>query len=53
MNIVVVCEMYGWTYLEYLEQPDWFLTLILKKMDIDAQNQRNATEKAKRTTHKK
>lgn len=34
--VAAVCEKYGWTYLEYLEQPEWFLDVIAIKMDIEA-----------------
>lgn len=53
MAIVVVCERFGWTYLEYLAQPYWFITLIHKKLDIDSQKERAAQEKAQRRSPKK
>jgi len=37
MQVVVICEKYGWTYNEYLEQPKPFIDLIKDKMRIDAQ----------------
>jgi hypothetical protein len=32
---VWVCETYGWTYQEYLEQPVWFIHLIREKLVRD------------------
>lgn len=37
MQMVVICETFGWTYQEYLEQPVPFLNLIKEKMRLDAQ----------------
>lgn len=37
MFMVEVCERFGWTYNEYLEQPTSFIDLIREKMRIDAQ----------------
>jgi len=34
---VVICEMYGWTYQEYMLQPVWFIDLIMFKMGVDAE----------------
>jgi hypothetical protein len=41
MQVVVICEMFGWTYDEYLSQPIEFLELIREKMKIDAQKAEN------------
>jgi len=35
MGIVSVCQEMGWTYLEYMSQPSWFLELLMDKMQID------------------
>lgn len=45
MQMVVICEMYGWTYEDYLNQPVHFLKLIKEKLSIDAQKAKNATPK--------
>jgi hypothetical protein len=37
MLIVSICERFGWTYQEYMDQPLWFIDLLLAKMDIDRQ----------------
>lgn len=41
MFMVIVCEKFGWTYYEYLEQPTFFVDLIREKMSIDAQKQKS------------
>jgi len=35
MAIVVICEMYGWDYHTYMNQPVWFIDLIKEKIIID------------------
>lgn len=45
MQMVVICEMFGWTYQEFLQQPTFFIDLILEKMKID--NQRVEAESRK------
>ncbi len=42
---VVICEKYGWTYDEYLDQPVDFIYLISERMSIDAQEQDKAAKK--------
>ncbi len=37
MLIVSICEKFGWTYQEYMDQPLWFIDLLLAKADIDRQ----------------
>jgi hypothetical protein len=36
MLAVLVCEKYGWTYEEYLRQPEWFISLISDKMEAES-----------------
>ena len=43
--MVAVCEMTGWTYYEYLNQPKWFVRLLLDKLEIDASESRKKTKK--------
>ncbi len=38
MKAVVLCEKFGWTYEEYLNQPFWLTTLAFERMKIDARN---------------
>lgn len=35
MLAVEICQMYGWTYQQYTEQPIWFIDLIIEKIKID------------------
>jgi hypothetical protein len=30
--IAEICEKFGWTYNEYMEQPMWFLETIVEKL---------------------
>lgn len=30
-----LCELYGWTYQEYMDQPSWFVELVREKYVID------------------
>lgn len=47
MQIVTVCEEFGWTYDEYMNQPHFFLELIREKMVRDNKAQELALKKAK------
>ena len=47
MQIVVICETFGWTYDDYLNQPVFFIELIKEKMKIDAQRSLNESKKNK------
>lgn len=35
MLIVALCEKMHWTYEDYLDSPEWFIELALKKIEID------------------
>ena len=35
MFVVSICEATGWTYEEYLDQPEWFVDLFAEKLKID------------------
>lgn len=48
MLMVVVCEMYGWTYQEYQDQPTFFLQLIKEKMVRDNKEKEMQQRKMKR-----
>ena len=48
MQIVAICQEFGWTYQEYMSQPSWFLTLIREKMVRDNKEQERAANKARR-----
>lgn len=32
MLMVTICQEFGWTYDEYMQQPQYFLELLLEKM---------------------
>lgn len=48
MQMVVICENFGWTFEEYNNQPDYFIELIKQKMRIDAQRSENELKKNKK-----
>jgi hypothetical protein len=35
MQIIAICQEFGWTYNEYMDQPQYFLTLVKEKMVRD------------------
>jgi len=37
MIVVAICEAFGWTYDEYLDQPTHFIDLIKDKMKVDGE----------------
>jgi hypothetical protein len=41
-----VCKRYGWTYHQYLDQPQWFLDLIVEKEAIEARRTEAEQKKA-------
>jgi len=45
MITVYVCERMGWDYFTYMSQPQWFLELIIGKLEIEAK--REAKESSK------
>lgn len=48
MQIVAICQEFGWTYGEYLQQPTWFLTLIREKLTRDQKDQERRLKSMKR-----
>lgn len=48
MLMVVICEMYGWTYQEYQDQPTFFLQLIKEKLLRDNKEKEMELRKTKR-----
>ena len=36
MAIVSICQEMKWTYQDFIEQPDWFISLIMIKFDMDS-----------------
>jgi hypothetical protein len=45
MEIVTVCEAFGWDYNTYMSQPVWFLEAIRDKMEIDSENIKKSSKK--------
>ena len=37
MIVVAICEAFGWTYNQYLDQPVFFIELIKDKMRVDGE----------------
>jgi len=48
MLIVSICKEYGWDYHTYLNQPIWFIDLIMERMKIDAKKAKQEELKNKR-----
>lgn len=40
--------MFGWTYYQYLEQPQWFIDSVREKMKVDAQVANNTKQNGSR-----
>jgi hypothetical protein len=38
MLIAAICEKMGWDYFTYCAQPHWFIHLLARKFEVDAQN---------------
>jgi hypothetical protein len=47
MFIADVCYKTGWTYEQFIAQPDWLIDLIAKKYEIDAREQKDLRNKLK------
>ena len=43
--MVLICEKYGWTYEQYMEQPNFFIELIIQKIKVDNQKEENISKK--------
>ena len=41
--ILEICREYGWTYLQYLSNPEWFNHAALEKLIIDRKPQHTAS----------
>lgn len=37
---VIICERFGWTYYEYMEQPESFINSIIEMMNAEANQQK-------------
>lgn len=47
MQMVAICQEFGWTYEQYQNQPAYFLTLIREKMVKDNKRQEMEAKKAR------
>lgn len=43
--MVLICEKYGWTYEQYMEQPEFFIELIIQKIKVDNQREEHQNKK--------
>ena len=47
MQMVAICQEFGWTYEEYMRQPNFFLSLIREKLIRDNKEQEMQIKKAR------
>lgn len=40
MLIIEICEKFGWDYHRFLDQPAWFIELIVEKMKAEARERK-------------
>lgn len=40
MLIIEICEKFGWDYYKFLDQPAWFIELIVEKMKAEARERK-------------
>lgn len=45
VGIAEICQRYGWTYYDYMNQPEWFLDIIRLKMRLEAENEQRLANK--------
>ena len=45
MQIIMMCDYMKWTYLDYIDQPNWFIELLSEKMNEDARHQNQSQKK--------
>lgn len=43
----MICQEMGWSYFQFMNQPEWFIDLLLNKLEIDAKNARREIRKIK------
>jgi len=48
MEVVSICQEMGWTYEEYMSQPNWFLELVKEKLQMNGERIRKELRKVKR-----
>lgn len=47
MTVVEICREFGWDYHTYMNQPTWFLDLIMHKFEIDSVKAKHEAAKGK------
>lgn len=48
MQMIAIMQEFGWTYNEYVEQPQWVLDLVIGKITRDSKEQELAAKRANR-----
>jgi hypothetical protein len=48
MQMVAICQEFGWTYDEYMNQPNFFLILVKEKLLRDNKERELELKKARR-----
>lgn len=46
--MVIVCQEMKWTYQQYIEQPNWFLEMLLMKLRVDVENEQKEIKRMKK-----
>lgn len=39
MQVAIICDGLGWDYEQYMRQPNWFITYLIYKRQIDGDPQ--------------
>lgn len=47
MLVAIICEKTGWTYEEFLRQPQWLIEIMVAKMIEDAREEQKELKKLK------
>jgi len=37
--VIDICEQFGWDYWTYMNQPTWFIDMIIEKRKIEAKKE--------------
>lgn len=45
VQIVAICQEFGWDYYQYMAQPKWFIEILKDKLEIDAEKSKQANKK--------
>lgn len=51
--MIIVCHEMKWTYLEYIEQPYWFISAIQNKLNIENHFKNKEIKKQQRNSRRK